>query len=454
MDREAIENEDREENASSPPDLQSPALAPAPTPSSPLSVVAVTGQSILSGQLQSKLFCSSVAQLTIPARAPLSSAVPHALISSRLTPAIVRVPQTPVRPTVVLFVSSPNLRIEPLLPSTSATIQSFFPDLSSIATFLLFTLANSIPSSQDEIKAGCMLQTGTPSPFKGKKRAEEMKTKNYRKRGFVEETEDSTVDEKNDIDDDQERRLTLEEVKFLQKQREKKSGIPAIPITAKPGGISNNSASGLIRKGNEKIEGDGEKDDLVLQDTFAQETAVMVEDPNMLRYIEQELAKKRGRNLDTENQVENDVKRAEDELYKIPEHLKVRRRNSEESSTQWTTGIAEVQLPMEYKLRNIEETEAAKKLLQEKRLMGRTKTESSIPSSYSADYFQRGKDYAEKLRREHPELYKDKELKESSSESKASDYPGKEAAVQRQAATDEFMLERFRRRERHRVMRR
>ncbi|XP_071932313.1 protein COP1 SUPPRESSOR 2 isoform X3 [Coffea arabica] len=54
---------------------------------------------------------------------------------------------------------------------------------------------------------------------------------------------------------------------------------------------------------------------------------------------------------------------------------------------------------MEYKLRNIEETEVAKKLLQEKRLMGRTKTDSSIPSSYSADYLQRGKDYAEKLRR-------------------------------------------------------
>lgn len=52
-----------------------------------------------------------------------------------------------------------------------------------------------------------------------------------------------------------------------------------------------------------------------------------------------------------------------------------------------------------YKLRNIEETEAAKKLLQEKRLMGRTKIDSSVPSSYSADYFQRGKDYAEKLRR-------------------------------------------------------
>jgi hypothetical protein len=52
-----------------------------------------------------------------------------------------------------------------------------------------------------------------------------------------------------------------------------------------------------------------------------------------------------------------------------------------------------------YKLKNIEETEAAKKLLQERRLMGRPKSEFSIPSSYSADYFQRGKDYAEKLRR-------------------------------------------------------
>lgn len=52
-----------------------------------------------------------------------------------------------------------------------------------------------------------------------------------------------------------------------------------------------------------------------------------------------------------------------------------------------------------FKLKNIEETEAAKKLLQEKRFVGRSKSEFSIPSSYSADYFHRGRDYAEKLRR-------------------------------------------------------
>lgn len=42
-----------------------------------------------------------------------------------------------------------------------------------------------------------------------------------------------------------------------------------------------------------------------------------------LRYVEQELAKKRGKKIDVAGQVENDIKHAEDELYKIPDHLKV-----------------------------------------------------------------------------------------------------------------------------------
>uniref|UniRef100_A0A6N2NCL8 Protein COP1 SUPPRESSOR 2 n=1 Tax=Salix viminalis TaxID=40686 RepID=A0A6N2NCL8_SALVM len=299
------------------------------------------------------------------------------------------------------------------------------------------------------------------------------KKKNFRKRTFEEDEHNKASDE-----DEQERRLALEEVKFLQKQRERKSGIPALPTTSQ-------TATTVAAKLVEKTDGEGEKEELVLQDTFAQETAVMVEDPNMyliyyllfpykflfevssswsvvlvsitthrLKYVEQELAKKRGKNIDETDQVETELKRAEDELYKIPEHLKVKKRNSEESSTQWTTGIAEVQLPIEYKLRNIEETEAAKKLLQEKRLMGRPKSESSIPSSYSADYFQRGRDYAEKLRRDHPELYKDRSVMDAAAAGSKPAENGTDAAGRRQAATDEFMLERFRKRERHRVMRR
>ncbi|KAM0052578.1 putative telomere length and silencing protein [Helianthus debilis subsp. tardiflorus] len=286
------------------------------------------------------------------------------------------------------------------------------------------------------------------------------KNKNFRKRSIAEVEDDHTEVPEEDGND---MRLALEEIKFLQKLREKKSGVPAVVKTGQAAAAAasgGNSVGGLVSKGGDKGDGDGEKDDLVLQDTFAQETAVMDEDPHMLKYIEQELAKKKGKNIDVTDQVENDIKHAEDELYKIPEHLKVKRRNSEESSTQWTTGIAEIQLPIEFKLKNIEETEAAKKLLQEKRLMGRAKTESTIPSSYSADYFQRGKDYAEKLRRDHPELYKNKGAN-NNGESKASD----PAAVDggdggggggggRQAATDQIMLERFRKRERHRVTRR
>ncbi|XP_059439035.1 protein COP1 SUPPRESSOR 2 [Corylus avellana] len=291
--------------------------------------------------------------------------------------------------------------------------------------------------------------------------------KNFRKRSVEEEAEGEGHPHVKS-DDEQERRMALEEVKFLQKQRERKSGIPAVASNASSsssskttGGLSVGFGVGFAKVGGHRDSAksdaggapDADKEDLVLHDNFAQETAVMVEDPNMVKYVEQELAKKRGRKIDPTDQVENDLKRAEDELYKIPDHLKVKRRNSEESSTQWTTGIAEVQLPIEYKLRNIEETEAAKKILQERRLMGRTKSEFTIPSSYSADYFQRGRDYAEKLRREHPELYKDRSSQDEGAGSKQNE-TGTDAPGQRQAATDQFMLERFRKRERHRVMRR
>ncbi|KAK9127339.1 hypothetical protein Syun_016136 [Stephania yunnanensis] len=262
--------------------------------------------------------------------------------------------------------------------------------------------------------------------------------RNFRKRSFE---EDEGI---NESDGEEDSRLALEEVKFLQKQRERKSGIPAIPSLR---------TTGVAVKLSDKNEGDGEKEELVLQDTFAQETAVTVEDPNMLKYVEQELAKIKGKNVAATNQDEDNLTRVEDELYVIPEHLKVKRRNSEESSTQWTTGIAEVQLPIEYKLRNIEETEAAKKLLQGKRLVSRMHTDLSIPSSYSADYSQRGRDYANKLSRDLPELYKDRSAVDNAVP-KPIEASNAEAGGRRQVASDEFMLERFRKRERNRIMRR
>lgn len=88
-------------------------------------------------------------------------------------------------------------------------------------------------------------------------------------------------------------RLALEEVKLLQKQRERKLGIPALHTAPQhsptgPGGALRRTTSGGGGGGGgvgDKGDGDGGKEDLVLQDTFAQETAVTIEDPNMYAIV-------------------------------------------------------------------------------------------------------------------------------------------------------------------------
>ena len=88
--------------------------------------------------------------------------------------------------------------------------------------------------------------------------------------------------------------MALEEVKFLQKQRQRKSGIPALAAAnpdkdspsfaaAKktPAAASGSGAADVPSDAAAATEDNKDKDDLVLQDTFAQETAVLLEDPNM-----------------------------------------------------------------------------------------------------------------------------------------------------------------------------
>lgn len=60
----------------------------------------------------------------------------------------------------------------------------------------------------------------------------------------------------------------------MQKQRERRTGPFLQPV---------NPPAPQVAKASDKGDGEGEKEELVLQDTFAQETAVTVEDPNMYR---------------------------------------------------------------------------------------------------------------------------------------------------------------------------
>ncbi|CAI5997305.1 unnamed protein product [Closterium sp. NIES-65] len=242
----------------------------------------------------------------------------------------------------------------------------------------------------------------------------------------------------------------LEEVRLLQQQRVRLKGIAADgALTGAEGAEGKGGGAGAQGEAGEEGEG-GEE--LVLQDTFAQETAITVEDPNMLKCIEEELAKRRGgaelshmpqlkyieeelvkRRGDValkyieeelakrrgggagaaggsrgEGEGDDEVLRAEDKLYEIPQHLQVGKLEGEEGGTAWTTGIAEVQLPIDYKLGNIEATEEAKRMMQERRpWMNRPRPPSTtLPASYSADFFQRGREYAEKLKRDNPDIGK------------------------------------------------
>ena len=83
------------------------------------------------------------------------------------------------------------------------------------------------------------------------------------------------------------------------------------------------------------------------------------EDPNMKKFIEKELAKRRG--AAAEEGGGGKVKTAEDELWETPDALAVRKVQGEETADRWLTGIVEVQLPTDFQLKSIEETEAAKR---------------------------------------------------------------------------------------------
>ena len=84
----------------------------------------------------------------------------------------------------------------------------------------------------------------------------------------------------------------------------------------------------------------------------------------MQKFIDQKLKGSEG----DEEQVEQKKSRT-DELYEVPEHLqmKIKEKSADEmldnGAETWLTGIVEVELPMDEKLRNIEETERAKKTI-------------------------------------------------------------------------------------------
>ncbi|KAF7724218.1 hypothetical protein EC973_001237 [Apophysomyces ossiformis] len=213
------------------------------------------------------------------------------------------------------------------------------------------------------------------------------KQRNYRKKKVESDEESdvstpstSTPEPQSDVSE------TIEELQEIRRLRRKHGGIDAEklfkgvakkkkkqeddPWKLKTGGLVDKDA---IRSG--RYEDESAEKKLKLDSFTTQTNALDVDkhmqvlEMNRMAYIEEEMRKRRG---ETANVEEDDKKKKlpldiYEELYKIPDRLKLEKKplaeGSVQLSTQMLTAIPEVDLGMEPRLQNIEDTERAKRKL-------------------------------------------------------------------------------------------
>lgn len=128
--------------------------------------------------------------------------------------------------------------------------------------------------------------------------------------------------------------------------------------------------------------------------SFAAETNRRDEDADMLKYVETELAKRKGiDNSPEEEGKDKKDKHATDFLYELPDHIKEMTSKGKKSedmlSNQMLSGIPEVDLGIDAKIRNIEATEEAKqKLIREKMARRNAAVSNFVPTNMAVNFVQ------------------------------------------------------------------
>ncbi|KAJ2960706.1 hypothetical protein NQZ79_g3907 [Umbelopsis isabellina] len=203
-----------------------------------------------------------------------------------------------------------------------------------------------------------------------------------------EEDISSTIEELEEIRKLRRKHAGIDSAKLLkgeEKKKKKAQTVDSDPWKLKTGG--------LVDKNEIHAADDSEKPEQKLKlDTFTTQTNALDVDKHMMAYIEEEMKKRRGDSFKEED-AETESKRYQDiydELYKIPEHLRVDKKPVVEGnvqlSTQMLTAIPEVDLGMDARLQNIEATERAKRSLSENQQNGtkdNSRSEYNAPSRFS-----------------------------------------------------------------------
>ncbi|XP_055317683.1 splicing factor C9orf78 homolog [Sitodiplosis mosellana] len=222
---------------------------------------------------------------------------------------------------------------------------------------------------------------------------------------------------RNSSDDDDEKReedvlAKLEETKLAQKLRAKPHGVNAValaigqkvtaedlvlkndPFKMKSGGMINmkNIKSGKVQQVDDAY-------DVGIGTQFSAETNKRDEDEEMMKYIEEQLNKRKNSKLQSESGGDNDNETYNDEKYlspeeaallSLPEHLRVSstHRSEEMLSNQMLNGIPEVDLGIEIKIKNIEATEAAKEKLLRDQKNKKSAPSHFVPSNIAVNFSQ------------------------------------------------------------------
>ncbi|KAM9440300.1 splicing factor C9orf78 homolog [Clarias gariepinus] len=194
---------------------------------------------------------------------------------------------------------------------------------------------------------------------------------------------------------------------------------------------------------------DNAEDDLNLGTAFSAETNRRDEDADMMKYIETELKKKKGL-LEAEEQ-KIKIKNAEDLLYELPENIRVNsaEKTEEMLSNQMLSGIPEVDLGIDAKIKNIISTEEAKaKLLAEQRNKKKDNGTSFVPTNIAVNYVQHNRFYHEDVNaphRRHREEPKARPLRVGDTEKPPPEKspPNYRKRPNNEKATDDYHYEKF-----------
>ena len=150
----------------------------------------------------------------------------------------------------------------------------------------------------------------------------------------------------------------------------------------------------------EKLDPDDEARDMNLDNTFTAQTDAGEVDPNMLKYIEEQMEKGEDGAPKRANAFDAD----DEELFATPAHLKRMKSDinltEAEDAGRWLAGIVEVQVAPEDKMAAIEATENAKRKLMEARAKRGAPMPSAmdIPSNFNSNFHKHRREGAQMIK--------------------------------------------------------